>query len=465
MDFYKLKKATSNLTIPEQRKRWFKEFIKPFLVVCLGYSVMYLVRSNFKAAQPLMKEQLGITTTQLGYIGLGFSLSYGICRSFLGYFFDGKNTKKILSTLLTAAGVLAVLIGIVLAAGGSSLGFLIVLWTLNGLVQCTGGPNSYSVITRWTPTSKRGKYIGIFTISHNVGGALAGVFALWGANVFFRGNVYGMFIVPGVVAVVVGIVGLFFGKGDPQELGWDTPEKIFEEPIQREDAESVGMSKKEIFLKYILKNPFVWVICISNLFVYVLRIGIDNWAPLYVSETLNFSAEAAVNTIMFFEIGGFIGNLLWGSLSDKLKGRRAIVAVVCLIGFAFAMAGYRFGTTETMINVSLLGLGIFIYGPILLTGLSIMSFVPKEAITVASALPGTFGYIFGDSMAKVVIAMISDPESNGIKFFGYHLHGWADSFKVFYFAIACAIVCFLYIAYGEEKKIRQQYKFEHMGDK
>lgn len=463
MDFYKLKKVKSTLTIPEQRKIWFKEFFKPFLVVCLGYSVMYLVRSNFKAAQPLMKEQLGLTTTQLGYIGLGFSLAYGISRSFLGYFFDGKNTKKILSTLLSMAGVLAILIGIVLAVGGNTMGFLIVLWTLNGLVQCTGGPNSYSVITRWTPTSKRGKYIGIFTVSHNIGGALAGIFALWGANVFFGGKVHGMFIVPGIVAIVVGIFGLFFGKGDPSEAGLSSPEQIFEEPIQKEDRDSVGMTKKEIFMKYVLKNPFVWVICISNLFVYVLRIGIDNWAPLYVSESLNFSAQASVNTIMFFEVGGFIGNLLWGSLSDKLKGRRGLVAVICLTGLAIVMLGYRFGTTETVINMSLLGLGIFIYGPILLTGLSIMSFVPKEAITVASALPGTFGYIFGDSMAKIVIAMISDPDSSGIKIFGNTLHGWSDSFKVFYFAIICAIICFVIIALAEEKKIKAAYK-EQQGE-
>lgn len=44
------------------------------------------------------------------------------------------------------------------------------------------------------------------------------------------------------------------------------------------------MSKWEIFKKYLLSNPWVWVLCIANVFGYILRIGIDNWVPLYVRE-------------------------------------------------------------------------------------------------------------------------------------------------------------------------------------
>lgn len=61
-------------TLAEQRKQWFKEFMKPFLVVVVIYITMYMIRNNFKAAQPLLKSQLGLTTTDLGYIDFVFSI-------------------------------------------------------------------------------------------------------------------------------------------------------------------------------------------------------------------------------------------------------------------------------------------------------------------------------------------------------------------------------------------------------
>lgn len=68
--------------------------------------------------------------------------------------------------------------GIILATFGSIVSILIVLRGLNGLFQSVGGPASYSTITRWAPRTKRGKYLGFWNASHNIGGALAGVIAL-----------------------------------------------------------------------------------------------------------------------------------------------------------------------------------------------------------------------------------------------------------------------------------------------
>lgn len=49
-------------------------------------------------------------------------------------------------------------------------------------------------------------------MSHNIGGALAGMIALFGANTFFHGNVAGMFIVPAIVGICVGFVLLLLEK-------------------------------------------------------------------------------------------------------------------------------------------------------------------------------------------------------------------------------------------------------------
>lgn len=102
-----------------------------------------------------------------------------------------------------------------------------------------------------------------------------------------------MFIVPAIVAFLIGLIGLiglFYGKDDPSELGWDEPELIFGEEEPPEDLLINDMSKLEVFKQFVITNPMVWVLATANVFVYnvfvyvfvyIVRIGIDNWGICY----------------------------------------------------------------------------------------------------------------------------------------------------------------------------------------
>ncbi|MFI3893044.1 hexose-6-phosphate:phosphate antiporter [Kocuria rhizophila] len=459
------KKSNAGIPLSVQRKLWLRQFLKAFFVVFLTYMAMYLIRNNFKAAQPMLKDQFGLSTLELGYIGLAFSITYGLGKTLLGYFIDGKNTKRIISFLLVCASLTVLAMGLLLSAFGSVIGVFIVLWGINGAFQSVGGPASYSTISRWAPRAKRGRYLGFWNASHNIGGALAGGLALWGANTFFGGNVVGMFIFPALIGLLVGVCGLFIGKDDPEELGWNRSEEIFGEAIEEENTRADSMTQGAIFRTYILRNPWIWILCVANVFVYIVRIGIDNWAPLYVTEELHFDAGDAVNTIFYFEIGALVASLLWGYISDLLKGRRAVVAVGCMVLIIFAVGLYKNATSVTMVNVALFLLGALIFGPQLLIGVSLVGFVPKRAISVANGMTGTFAYLFGDSMAKVGLAAIADPESQGLTLFGVTLHGWPAVFTVFYVALACGIALLALVAFGEEKRIRALQAAERRGEK
>lgn len=206
-------------TLAEQRKQWFKEFMKPFSVFAVIYITMYMIRNNFKVAQPLLKSQLGLITTDLGYIGFVFSIVYGFGKFIVGYIVNGKNTKKILSILLLLSSIPVLYMGILFTMNNVPMGWIVVLWSLNGLFQCVGGPSCASVITQWTTRSNRGRYIGLWNATHNIGGGFAGIFAVWCATTFFKGQVAGMFIIPAIVAAVVAIGTFFIGKNRPEDLG------------------------------------------------------------------------------------------------------------------------------------------------------------------------------------------------------------------------------------------------------
>lgn len=452
----------SGLPISAQRKAWFKEFMKPYVSVVLIYSAVYLIRDNFKAAQPLLKQQMGMTTEQLGLIGFAFSLAYGLGKIIVGYLVTGKDEKKSASIMLLGASIIVFAVGVVLSVNRSPMGWILALWALNGIFQCSSGPCCTGTIVNWTTKKNYGRYYSIWSTSHNIGGGLAGVFSLWCAQTFFGGHVAGMFIAPALVAVVIAVFGFFFGKDRPEDLGWETTEKIFGEPPREEDTTSTNDTTWQLFRKYLLGNPWIWILCCSDVFAYIVRVGIDNWSSLRVTEQLHFSTQIGAQAIFYFGMGSLIGSVIWGMLSDLLGGRPAMMSLICLVITPIPLAFYQFSTTPMMMLVAIFLLGIFVFGPQVLISISILTQVPRKAAALAGGMLGAFAYLLGDSTAKVLLARIADSKAAGLNIFGTVLHGWGDTFSVLYVAIFGAIVLQALVTIHEEKKIRRAKKLAEL---
>ena len=130
---------TVNLPAAIRRKMWLSPFIKSYLVVFFAYLAMYLIRKNFNVAQNDLISTYGFTKTQLGTIGVAFSITYGIGKTVMGFYGDGKNTKNYIAILLILSSFAMFGMG---ALSGSLMGMM-VFYALNGLFQSAGGPASY----------------------------------------------------------------------------------------------------------------------------------------------------------------------------------------------------------------------------------------------------------------------------------------------------------------------------------
>ena len=455
-----VRKPTLDLPVEERRKMWFKPFMQSYLVVFIGYLTMYLIRKNFNVAQNDMISTYGLSMTELGMIGLGFSITYGIGKTVVSYYADGKNTKQFLPFMLILSGIAMLGFSVSMGGSGVSLFLMMAFYALSGFFQSTGGPSSYSTITKWTPRNKRGTYLGMWNMSHNVGGAGAAGVALFGANYLFDGHVIGMFVFPSIIALVVGFIGLRFGSDSPEAYGLGKAEELFGEEISEEDvnAEENQMSKREIFMEYVLKNKIIWLLCFANIFLYVVRIGIDQWSTVYAYQELGFSKETAIQGFTMFEVGALVGTLMWGYLSDLANGRRALVACVSLVLIIFALELYQTATSEYMYLGSLFVLGFLVFGPQLLIGVAAVGFVPKKAISVADGIKGTFAYLIGDSFAKLGLGMIAD----GTPVFG--LTGWKGTFAALDTAAAACIALLVFVAIAEERKIRREKRIQKQAE-
>lgn len=449
-----VRKPTLDLPLEVRRKMWFKPFIQSYLVVFIGYMAMYLVRKNFNIAQNDLISTYGLSMTELGLIGLGFSITYGIGKTVVSYYADGKNTKQFLPFMLILSGIAMLGFSFSMGGGSVSLFLMIAFYSLSGLFQSTGGPSSYSTITKWTPRNKRGSYLGLWNMSHNVGGAGAAGVALFGANYLFDGHVIGMFVFPSLLAIVIGFIGLRYGSDSPEAYGLGKVEELFDEVISEEDtaAEENKMTQWQIFVEYVLKNKVIWLLCFANIFLYVVRIGIDQWSTVYAFQELGLSKEVAISGFTMFEVGALVGTLMWGYLSDLANGRRALVACVSLALIIMTLEFYQHATSELMYLSSLFALGFLVFGPQLLIGVAAVGFVPKKAISVADGVKGTFAYLIGDSFAKLGLGMIAD----GTPIFG--LTGWKGTFAALDTSAFFCITLLAFVAIAEEKKIRKEKK-------
>lgn len=96
-----------------------------------------------------------------------------------------------------------------------------------------------------------------------------------------------MFIFPSIIALIVGFIGLRFGSDSPEAYGLGKVEELFDEVASEEDiaTEEQQLTKWQIFVKYVLLNKVIWLLCFANIFLYVVRIGIDQWSTVYAHQS------------------------------------------------------------------------------------------------------------------------------------------------------------------------------------
>ena len=432
-------KKNITMSSEEQKRKYIIYSILAYSAVFLGYMVIYLVRKNFNIAQPYMKELYQLSNGQIGLIAASFTIPYGIGKFIIGLYADHANAKRVVGVLLFAAGVLNIFFGLFLG----SMWLMMILWALNGFFQSGGSPAAYSTIMHWFPKKIRGTALGFWNISHNLGGALAAAVALLGLAIFAN-HVNGMFIFPGIVAIGVSMYAMFVGYSRPEAAGLPSVEGYYNEVSEKSvNAEAAQMKNKEILKKYVFNNKFVWLLCIANIFVYIVRIGIDQWITIYL-PSLGFTKQDAAWGFTIFELAAIPGTFIWGSLSDLMKGRRALVCMICFVPLAVIIFIYSQIANLMGLYICLGLMGCLIFGPQLLAVVSIVGFVPKRAVATTVGLSGTFGYLGGDMLAKVLLGYMSD------------YLGWGSVFIAMEVGIVCGIVIMSIIAKEENRKIKAE---------
>jgi OPA family glycerol-3-phosphate transporter-like MFS transporter len=381
-----------------------------FVGIFIGYAGYYLVRNNLALAIPdLLRAHPAYSKAGLGAALTGLSIAYGLSKFLMGSVSDRSNPKYFLPLGLALSSIIIAAFGLVPLASASLFAICTVM-VLNGWVQGMGWPPCGKTMVHWFSTRERGLTVSVWNTAHNVGGALVATFALLGVMLFndWRAKFYFNALIAALVAIAV----LFLLEDMPQSRGLPSIERYRNDyPRDYSDADEQTLGFRDIFLKYVLSNRYLWAIAVANAFCYFVRYGVVNWIPTYLETAKGFSFQQSSVAWSLYEWSAIPGTIACGWVSDRwFKGKRAPATILFMaLTLAAVIVYWLNGNGPLWIDyAALVSIGFLIYGPIMIIGLHSLDLVPKKAAGTAAGFTGFFGYVFGSAIAGTGVGWIAD---------------------------------------------------------
>uniref|UniRef100_A0A3P9KNH0 Glucose-6-phosphate exchanger SLC37A2 n=2 Tax=Oryzias latipes TaxID=8090 RepID=A0A3P9KNH0_ORYLA len=401
--------------------------------------------------------------TLFGVLDNSFLVAYAIGMFISGIFGERLPLRYYLSFGMVTSGFFTCLFGLGFYWNIHSLGYYAFVQVMNGLVQTTGWPSVVACVGNWFGKGKRGFIMGVWNSHTSVGNILGSLIA--GA---FVSSAWGMsFIVPGLIITSTGILCFFFLVEKPEDVNCSPPQHHSEkeneetEPllqnlpngnqtinggVSAESPVTVHDHTKAISFTGALCIPGVVEFSLCLLFAKLVSYTFLYWLPLYISNVAHFDAKQAGDMSTLFDVGGIVGGIFAGLVSDYTGGRASTCCVMLIAAapmlFLYNSIGQRnLGTTIGM----LLLCGGLVNGPYALI------------TTAVSADLGTHESLRGNSRALSTVTAIIDGTGSIGAALGPLLAGvisptgWKN---VFYMLITADVLACLFLTRLVYKEVR-----------
>ena len=406
LQFFKAGENQSQLVdqnkIDSQYSKYRKEVLASIIVL---YGFGYTCRLALSVVKkPLIDSGL-FSIGDLGLVGSAYFYGYALGKFFNGFFADYANVRRFFTFGLITSGLINVSMGL-----NQSLLLWVVFWFLNGWVQGIGAPSCAIALTNWFSTKERGRYYGIWSTAHSIGEGLTFIGSAALVNYFsWRAG----FIGPGILLIIITIVGYKYLQESPKSLG----------------LPSVGSWKKELDTKPLLKNfneimnnqlmiikyPSIWILGLASSTMYITRYAINSWGILYLQEIRGYSLIEAGSIIGLNTFTGIIGCVAYGFISDKyFDARRPPVTLMFGLVEIASLFLIFFGPESTVVLI----IAFLIYGFTLsgllavLGGLFAIDIAPKNISGAAMGFIGLFSYIGAGIQEKISSLLIKTSETD-----------------------------------------------------
>ena len=283
-------------------------------VLWTTYIVVYLNRLGVGPLAPFLKEDLGLTSTQIGFVISAASFGYMMTMFPVGFVVDkfGARWPLVIGEFIAGTSMIILFFF-------PSYRSLLRLMFLTG-VGCGFllAPTTQGVIA-WFPPRERATVMGLKQTAVNVGGIITA--ATLPAVAIVLGWRYG-FLFLGIIAIAIGIAALILYK---------------EPPVASSGYPDAPAGKIDVSLLEILKNREIWLVAAAGFCFTWVEIAVIAHLVLYLTEALLFGVVTAGALLALTQAAGAIARPGSGLLSDRVFGGRRKPVFMLMAGTASAM--------------------------------------------------------------------------------------------------------------------------------
>jgi len=411
----------------------------------MSYTTFHLSRKVISVVKPVLIECDNVTDTCTSWIDeingkmtyrakrmegtmdSAFLFSYAAFMFASGFVAERMNLRYFLSIGMILSGVFTFLFGFAKVVEIHSIYYFITVQVFAGAFQSSGWPGVVTAVANWFGKSKKGLIFGIWnshtSLGNILGSLIAGAFVEddWGLS----------FMVPGMIVGAVGFIIWLFMVPKPTWVGLEDessdedgashsnsgfepePKGGQNEVESARDVRSPQVEVQEpneqaISIFGALKIPGVIEFSLCLFFAKLVSYTFLYWLPTFIKESgKHIDASTAANLSTLFDVGGILGGIAAGLISD-ITGKPASTCAVMLIAaipslFAYHAFGHACPLDDDNHDHCYTGnVGLLILSGFMVNG-------PYALITTAvSAELGVHPSLQGSSKALATVTAIID---------------------------------------------------------
>lgn len=314
-------------------------------IIFLGYVVCMADRSNVGAVLPYIKDEFHISNFAQGAISSFFFLGYAISQIPAALLMEKRGLRSIVSIAVLLFSIITFAMGFTTTAVA-----LIVLRLLLGLAEGATPIGMTTAINNWFPRHEKGTATGVYIASTQVAPMIVPMIAVLIAEAAGWRAVFRWFALPGFI---LALVFYLFVRSYPHESRFANKAEVDYINTDRggskkADFGDMGWIDRLIRLRSIpaldtnrkvLTSWNIWGVTLGYFFMNNVLYGMITWIPTYLKEARGYAAlDMGLMSATPF-IGGLIGALIGGWVSDRFfRSRRKPTMMITAFATAVLMA-------------------------------------------------------------------------------------------------------------------------------
>jgi len=377
----KEKRITMNLKLQKEKpsKAIINNEISLTITLAIAHALDHMYAYALPPIFPLLRSEFGLTYAQLGFLGTVRDIIRGFLQFPAGYIVDRIGHKNLL-----IYGFLGMSISVFLMGLAPSYYFLIFFQIMSGVSSSSFHPSSYAIIVDNASKDKVGKSIAVHSLGGNIGNGI----------VFVGTAALSVYLGWRLALIALAIPGLlityyFFKKF--KKLDNDSNR------IEKQNNNQSTVKQKSVSI-------IVYTLVCTLIGMYGRALPV--FLPVFFAEVYSSSILEAGFLSSLFYVGGFVGIIIGGILTDRYS-KVLIIFYSCgltgLLTLLFTIVQMQF---ETLI------------GLVIIVGVLRVISNPARSALAADILPkgnrgSIFGLVFGanflgGSLMTLAIGVFSD---------------------------------------------------------